>query len=217
MNKKLLLKVLFFIVLACDVYAIATNNKPLEMIFKPLLMPILASWYLLSVKKPSFWFLSALFFSFWGDVLLLFEEKYFVFGLASFLVAHLLYIKLTSTYLKKSISVADFIKATAPFLLFFSAIIYVIYNNLNEMLAPVLVYGLVIACFGATTLVNYTYDKTRENLLLLLGAIIFIVSDSIIALNVFYKLSMLNNILIIILYSIAQFLICTAVIKNEQV
>lgn len=210
------LPIIFFVILICDTYSVATVNKPFEMLFKPLLMPILASWYLISVKKANFWFVSALFFSFWGDVLLLFEEKFFVFGLASFLVAHLLYIKLTATYIKNKIPVKKIITAIIPFLLFFAIIVFLTFPNLNEMLVPVLVYGLVIACFGAITLINYQQSKSTENFNLFLGAVIFIISDAIIALNVFYSYSLFNNVAIIVLYSLSQFLICKSVLNKQK-
>jgi len=93
--------IVFLLVAIADVYAVITQTKNIEMIFKPLLMTSLAVVYLVSVKKPSFWLLSALFFSFWGDVFLLDKTNFFVFGLASFLVAHVVYIKITTSFLYK--------------------------------------------------------------------------------------------------------------------
>lgn len=213
---KNILIIIFFIILACDVYAIVISNKELEMIFKPLLMPLLAGVYLVAVSKPNFWFLSALFFSFWGDVLLLFEERYFVLGLGSFLITHLLYVKLTSTFMFKNVKLLDYVKSTMPFVLLFLGLFFVIKNNLNEMLVPVLVYGLVISVFGTVTLLNYQQNKKKADLLLLLGAVIFMISDALIALNVFYYPKKIYEVLIIVLYAIAQYIVLKSMLVRNK-
>lgn len=207
--------VLFLLVAIADVYAVITQNKVIEMIFKPLLMTTLVVVYLLSVKKPNFWFVSGLFFSFWGDVFLLDKESFFVFGLGSFLLAHVIYIKITTGFLQKDLT-AKMITSAIPFVLLFGGLLYLIYDNLEEMLIPVIVYGVTIATFGASALLNYRQEKSMANSWLLLGAIIFIASDSLIALNNFYAAKHLFDIAIIVLYIISQYLICKAMIaKNE--
>ncbi|RBW56718.1 hypothetical protein DS884_14775 [Tenacibaculum sp. E3R01] len=207
--------VLFLLVAIADIYAVITQNKVIEMIFKPLLMTTLVMVYLLSVKKPNFWFVSGLFFSFWGDVFLLDKEAFFVFGLGSFLLAHVIYIKITTGFLQKDLT-AKMITSAIPFVLLFGGLLYLIYDNLEEMLIPVIVYGVTIATFGASALLNYRQEKSMANSWLLLGAIIFIASDSLIALNNFYAAKHLFDIAIIVLYIISQYLICKAMIaKNE--
>ncbi len=204
---------LFFIVLLGDTYAISTQNHPLRMIFKPLLMTILAGWYWLSIKKPNFWFVSALFFSFCGDVLLLFED-YFIFGLASFLMTHIFYILIISGLIERK-SILQFAKWIIPFLVYFSGILYLISNKLNDLLIPVLAYGSVISIFGMISLVNYLQNKSKNNLWLFFGAILFIISDSLIAINQFYFPNIAFEILIIILYAISQYIICRVIINKQ--
>ncbi|WP_435262439.1 lysoplasmalogenase [Tenacibaculum sp. nBUS_03] len=206
---------LFLLVAIADVYAVITQNKVMEMIFKPLLMTILVMVYLLSVKKPNFWFVSGLFFSFWGDVFLLDKESFFVFGLGSFLFAHVIYIKITTGFLQKDLT-AKMITSAIPFVLLLAGLLFLIYDNLEEMLIPVIVYGVTIATFGASALLNYRQEKSMANSWLLLGAILFIASDSLIALNNFYAAKHLFDIAIIVLYIISQYFICRAMIaKND--
>ena len=205
--------ILFLLVAIVDVFAVINQNKSLEIVFKPLLMTILVIVYLLSVKKANFWLVSALFFSFWGDVFLLDKTNYFVFGLASFLIAHIMYIKMTSNFLHKT-SVVKKVTAAVPFIVLFTVLLYVIYPNLNEMLMPVIVYGIAISCFGTLALLNYQQKKSTENTWLLLGAILFIASDSLIALNNFYKPEVIFDITIITLYIVSQYLIVKSVIMK---
>jgi len=213
-TKIALTSILFLLIAITDVYAVITQNKSLEIIFKPLLMTTLVIVYLVSVKKPNFWLISALFFSFWGDVFLLDKTNYFVFGLASFLIAHIMYIKMTSQFVQKW-TYLKLLKSAIPFVVLFVALLGLIYNKLGEMLLPVVVYGVAISIFGAFTLLNYTQEKSTANTWLLLGAILFIASDSLIALNNFYTPKRLFDIAIIVLYIVSQYLIVKAVIAKE--
>ncbi|TDQ27808.1 lysoplasmalogenase [Tenacibaculum caenipelagi] len=214
-TKITLASIVFLLVAIADVYAVITQNKTIEMIFKPLLMTTLAIVYLVSVKRPSFWLLSALFFSFWGDVFLLDKTNFFVFGLASFLVAHVVYIKITTDLLFKDLTV-KMITSAMPFVLLFVVLLGLIYANLGDMLLPVIVYGITISTFGTAALLNYRQQKTTANSWLLLGAVLFITSDSLIALNNFYTPKRLFDIAIIVLYIVSQYLIVKSIIAKDN-
>ena len=70
-------------------------NLPfLVYVFKPLLMPTLILFVLFSAKLQAvrkFIIIAALFFALLGDVALIFDHQFFVFGLASFLITHIFY------------------------------------------------------------------------------------------------------------------------------
>lgn len=214
-TKTILASIFFLLVCIADIYAILVNNREIEMIAKPLITTSLVILYLLSVKKPNFWYVSALFFAFWGDVLLIFPDKFFVLGLASFLLAHVLYITISSKFLKK-ISTSKIVLHSLPFLATLGVLMYIIYPNLGELLIPVIIYGIVISVFGVVTFLVYTNEKSTENLWLFLGAIIFILSDSVLAINKFYEASEVLGITIMITYIIAQYLICKAMIVKTK-
>ncbi|MFY0603326.1 MAG: lysoplasmalogenase [Flavobacteriaceae bacterium] len=218
MNKptKITIASLFFLLVsALEIYAIITNNKSIEMITKPLITTSLVVVYLLSVSKPNFWYVSALFFAFWGDVLLLFQDQFFVFGLASFLLAHILFITVSSKFLAK-VKVLKILTHSFPFLVLLGLLIYIIYPNLGALFIPVLLYGIVISVFGVVTFLIYTNEKTTENLWLFIGALTFIVSDSILAIHKFYQASEMLANSIMITYIIAQYLICKAMIVKSK-
>ncbi|PKH51496.1 hypothetical protein CXF68_12730 [Tenacibaculum sp. Bg11-29] len=206
--------IVFLLVAITDIYAVIIQNKSLEFIFKPLLMTTLVIVYLLSVKKANFWLVSALFFSFWGDVFLLDKTNYFVFGLGSFLIAHIMYIKMTTKFLKTA-SIVKILKTSIVFVALFSVVLFLIKDNLGEMLVPVIVYGIAISTFGTCTLLNYLQEKSTANTWLLLGSILFIASDSLIALNNFYSPKHFFDIAIITLYVVSQYLIVKAVILKK--
>ncbi len=190
-------------------------DNTLAFFTKPFITISLVVLYLISVKKANFWYVSALFFSFWGDTFLLFKQDFFLFGLVSFLMAHILYIKISANYLKM-ISPSKILGASIPFIIAFGSIIYLIKDGLTEMLIPVIIYGIIISTFGTIALINYSQEKSTENLWLLLGAIIFIISDSLLAINMFYEAKSIYGVSIMITYIVAQYLICKVMIVKDS-
>lgn len=206
--------IVFLAVVSLHIFGIIFSEK-LAFITKPFLMTILLVIYLVSVNKPNFWFVSALFFSFLGDVLLLFKAQFFVFGLVSFLIAHILYIKLTIAFLKKT-SYQKIALISLPFVVFLISFLSLLIDNLGEMQVPVIIYGIVISSFGVVALLNYIQKKTTESLWLFIGAVIFITSDSLIAINKFFAPNEMYQLLIMITYIVAQYLICKAFIVKAS-
>ena len=90
---------LFAVILIADLLAVHLQIKMAEYVFKPLIIICLMTFFVLqlrniqsSLKK---WIIAALFFSWLGDVLLLFQDDqslFFLMGLSSFLIAHIFYI-----------------------------------------------------------------------------------------------------------------------------
>lgn len=208
---------LFFIAAIADVYAIISSNEIVETYAKPMLLTLLAVVYLVSANKPVFWYVLGMFFCFVGDVLLMFKgANFFMYGLAAFLVGHIVYIKITVSFLPKDLTF-KMITSAFPFVILFGVLMYFIYPNLNEMLLPVVVYGVTISTFGSVAFLNYRIEKSTENLWLFIGAILFILSDSLIAINKFYEPNDLYGVSIMITYILAQFLICKAMIMKSNV
>ena len=207
---------LFLIVAIAHVWAIISGNDTIRMYSKPMLLTLLAVVYLVSVKKPIFWYVLGMFFCFAGDVILMFNgATFFMAGIAAFLLGHVVYIKVTASFLPKELT-AKMISSALPFVIFFGVLMYLIYPNLGGMLLPVIVYGITISTFGSVALLNYRSEKSIENSWLLLGALIFIFSDSLLALNKFYAPNEMYSVAIMITYILAQFLICKAMIVKTN-
>ena len=156
-----------------------------------------------------------LFFSFLGDVLLLGTGKlYFIFGLLFFLTAHVFYIVMVLKLLKKT-RFSQILMASIPYLLIFISLLNVLYSGLGEMKIPVIVYAITISVFGMSSLILFLQNKSKTTLLLVLGVLIFITSDAVLALNMFYKKQSFYPLLIMVTYVMAQFLICKFVLLNS--
>jgi len=208
--------ILFFAVVIADVFAIISNNEQIRFVSKPLLMTFLALVYLFSVKKPKGIYILGLFFSFLGDVFLLGTgQEFFMLGLASFLLAHIIYIKITSSYLDANLT-AKMISSAFPFVLFFCLLLYLVADQLGNLLVPVIVYGVTISTFGSVAFLLYRTLKSVPNQWLFIGAIFFIISDSLIALNKFHEPRAYYGLLIMLTYILAQFLICKAMIAKTN-
>lgn len=215
-TKILIPTILFFIAAVADIYGIISANETVKTIAKPMLLTLLAVVYLVSVKKPIFWYVLGMFFCFVGDVLLMFNgANFFMYGLSAFLLGHIVYIKITSSFLPSDLTV-KMISSAFPFVVFFTILMYLIYPNLGEMLIPVAFYGVTISTFGSVALLNYRSEKSTENLWLFIGALLFILSDSLIALNKFYEPNEIYGVSIMITYILAQFLICKAMIVKTN-
>ncbi|MGH2664302.1 lysoplasmalogenase [Flavobacterium sp.] len=192
-------------------------------ILKPFLLPFLI---LATYKTNDFptkkWLLSALFFSWVGDVILMFADKgelYFIFGLVSFLIAHILFIVL---FVKQSSDKRPLNKILFGLgITIISAYLYgmltLLYPTLGDLKIPVSVYAFTISLMLVMAIRGSLTWKKPMNLLILNGAIAFVTSDSILAMNKFYSPLPNSGFLIMATYIVAQYLIVLGILKlNEK-
>ncbi|RXM41446.1 lysoplasmalogenase [Chryseobacterium sp. CH21] len=205
-NIKLLL-VLLSIVFAFDLVFIAIDRSSWRFLSKPLLLPIMIWFYFTYSKQDVFrinqWFLSGLILSFFGDVFLLFGWG-FMPGLGSFLLAHICYIVYFFKIRKKNV----WIWITVV-LLYLGSFIYYIYPYLNEMKIPVVIYGITIA-----TMLYFSINT--RSLLLVIGAILFVLSDSVLAINMFVQHTIGKELVVMITYVLAQLMLVLGVVDVEK-
>jgi uncharacterized membrane protein YhhN len=193
---------LFFFVLAIEIYFSSTHQTLGMQLTKPLLMPILMLLaFQLKIKDKALYF--ALFFSLLGDVFLMFSgEKFFMLGLGSFLLAHVFYILLFKTEFKFQPL------KTLPFVITTSAYFLIIKPGIDQnLILPVLAYCVVITLMGIFAS-NRITNRTSY-ITVLIGSILFVISDSLIAFNKFYAPLPMSTIWIMSTYGIAQYLIVT--------
>jgi uncharacterized membrane protein YhhN len=155
-----------------------------------------------------------------GDVMLLFSVSrpiFFIIGLVCFLSTHLAYIVYLSRYQKSPLS---FLKRSP--LIFFLVVLYSIFflaflwSHLDDLLIPVIVYTLIITFMMLQALAAGKYMWDDAGKLFISGAAAFILSDSLLAINKFYKPFEGGDFLVMLTYGIAQWMIVTATIKNDD-
>lgn len=206
----------FIIFSLIDFFGIYLEKQWMVYIAKPMLMTTLFGYYYLNKKSDNLFFVLGLLFSLFGDLFLLGSgELYFILGLIFFLIAHVFYIIMVFKILLE-IRLKDFMIAGIPYLLLFLILINVLYDRLGSMKIPVIIYAMTISFLGVVSLLLFLQSRTKTSLLLLFGVLVFITSDTILALNLFYEKQSFYPILIMTTYVMAQFLICKFVLNLNK-
>ncbi|MGB0523960.1 MAG: lysoplasmalogenase [Flammeovirgaceae bacterium] len=222
---------LFLGIALAELIAVLLENEPLQWVFKPLLMPALLFHLFTSIptenRSKLFRYITlALLFSMGGDVALLFSGKaelYFILGLASFLIAHICYIvafhKLDDEH-QTSFWGRLRQRNSFPIALVIVGYGITLYSYLFPKLdaflkVPVALYALAITLMALSLLIRK--ELLAKNVFngMFLGVLLFIFSDSCIAIDRFAMPIPKANFVIMITYIAAQYLIVRGVIKKE--
>jgi uncharacterized membrane protein YhhN len=219
-NKKLLngyivFSAIYLFIILFDYPAIAWYLKPLLIPF--LLYAVHASEDF-STKKI---LLIALAFSWIGDIILLFADKgelYFILGLLAFLLSHLVYIVLFSKQLKTETRTNNllYIFGIGAIIAYLALMFSLLLPNLGDLRIPVSIYAIVISTMLLFALRGSFNWSKPGNIYILMGAILFVSSDSILAFNKFYKPILLDSFLIMSTYIVAQYLIAKGILALNQ-
>lgn len=213
-----------------NIIAELIDIKLLIYLTKPLLLTTLSIYFYLNCRNESrfaFFILGGFLFSIAGDTLLMFVEhelggeQFFLFGLGSFLITHLLYIAgfgQIKGFKKGLLAQQKWI--FIPGGLFLAGnLIYLWPDIPDAMKIAVGLYSFVIismalSCFNLKSLITTPIFQ-----LLMSGVLLFLLSDTIIGLNKFksHQLSLpYPRLLIMLTYLSGQYLICKASILIHQ-
>ena len=193
------------------------NGPPIQIyIFKPLTMVFILLIAVLKTKEaPAFYafaIIAGLVCSMAGDIFLMLPSDQFILGLISFLIAHLFYIA-AFTYGRK-IRPAPWL--LIPFVLYGILIYGILSPYLGEMKLPVAAYIVVILVMGWRAWERWSQTAEKTALLAFLGAILFIISDSVLALNRFREPFEVARALNLSTYFAAQWLIALSISKKVE-
>ncbi|MEY3432995.1 MAG: hypothetical protein RL131_931 [Bacteroidota bacterium] len=215
-----LLFFIFSLVAIAEISLLANDGESYRYLTKPLIIPSLAAIYLTSVrtkinplKDALLWGLA---FSWMGDLLLQ-KEAYFVPGLASFLTAHVFYIFFFSRTVSQQTS---FFKLRPVMLIaviaYLVELLYLLWPHLGEMKIPVALYGVTISVMLSAALWQYQKLDNQTALFFVIGALLFVISDSILALNKFRSPFEQSGIFIMSTYILAQLFIVIGAIRYRN-
>lgn len=200
----------------CHLILIATGASVWIPISKSLLIPILlVAWVAASGLKTGFSKLiaAALAFCWLGDVLLI-KNELFIHGLAVFLTGHIFYIlAVTRIKGKGLLQYRPYLVLTV--VLYVIGLMMFLFPYLGELLIPVILYAAVISIFLLLCL--HTFRKTDRKTAgyFAAGAIFFVLSDSLLAINKFAVSIPWSGIWVMSTYCTAQFLLVYAAILYE--
>jgi uncharacterized membrane protein YhhN len=156
--------------------------------------------------------LGGLFFSLAGDIFLMLPADRFIAGLVSFLVAHLFYI--LAFRIGRPFSLHLYL--VLPLMVFGGLIYWVLFPNLGVLKFPVLAYVLVIMVMGWQALERWVTARNMAALMAVFGALLFILSDTILAMDRFRESFVLARALTLGTYFPAQWLLALSIGKWEK-
>jgi len=205
-----------------EAVAVQRNIKRLEFFAKPAVMIFLWIWLYAStgLQGITFWFGIGILMSLLGDMALLgSSDRMFLLGLVAFLLTHVFYL-------------IGFKDEVLNFTAWSTVLILFIYvngvrllrrivsamqaNGKGALSIPVIVYGLVISLMLYAAMATM-YDpawKTSAALLVTVGAILFWISDLILAWNKFVSPLKRGRILNILTYHLGQISLIAGVINQ---
>jgi uncharacterized membrane protein YhhN len=201
---------------------IILGREDIAWFLKPFLIPFLLLAVHFCGNFPSKKFLStALIFSWIGDVILMFADKgevYFIFGLVAFLFSQITYILLFSKQLriKPSRNKAVFWVGITVIIVYLILLLSLLLPTLGDLKVPVFAYALVLSIMLLFSFKGYLKWSKPANTYILLGAVIFVSSNSIMALDKFYEPILFSSFLIMATYIVAQYLIVVGILKLNK-
>jgi len=209
----------FVVALIADLIGIYLKNDILIYVAKPLIVIALILYFLSATKGIQNGFIiiivRALIFSWLGDLVLMFDsfnKNIFLIGLLAFLFAHLIYIRFFSLVRMVEKIKLKFVLILSV-VLYYSGLIFLLFNDLQELKIPVMVYGIVISIMFLLALHMLFVRNKEARKLMMLGALLFVASDSILAINKFYSSFEYAGIAIMLTYGIAQLLITLGAVR----
>jgi len=215
-DKNIIWLYLFLLASLADITFLLEGSSELRFYSKPLILLGLII-YFFRITKPiastllTKSILSALIFSWVGDILLLWSNL-FVYGLGAFLMAQICYIigfKLAQSGPNR-LDQVNFIKIfffNLPIYLTAAFTFYLINPNLGSMKIPVIIYIIVIVSMVATARERFKKCNSASFWQVFIGAVLFFISDGAIAISRFFKDFPESGIIIMGTYVIAQLLI----------
>ncbi len=225
--KKYLFHFLFLIIFVGDLVGEFYQISWIDYSFKPFIMIWIAGYFLMYSKNINGEIvrlaLFAFLFSWLGDVLLMFSNRlpqFFILGLASFLIAQTGYIFL----FRKTINLSGkkpFLKKKPYFLIFYMAFGLIVYTALFNQLDSVLriavfIYMTALLGMSSMALNRFGNGHPVSFALVFAGSLLFVFSDTTIAINRFLIPVPYEGIVVMSTYIVAQYLIMRGLLKQYE-
>jgi len=189
----------------------AKGRRRLFHVSKPLTMVLVIAVVLIArTPVPAAYktlILAGLLCSLAGDIALMFPEKCFTAGLVSFLAAHVFYILAFKPGPEHPISAGVLV----PFLIFGSLMFRILAPSLGRLKFPVFVYVAAITAMAGLAAGRFVDRGGTGPLLAFAGAVLFLISDSVLAYDRFVKKLGPAQAIILGTYFPAQLLIALSI------
>lgn len=218
MKNTLFLKI-YLVFSAIYLIILFLGYESLDLFIKPVLIPLLGFGVYFHKKFPRRkTLLTALLFSWIGDIILLFTdiaEIYFILGLVAFLISHIifsiLFNKQSKSKVKKNIVV--FAIGSLLIAVYLIGMVLFLLPALGDLKVPVIIYASIISIMLLFAYNGFLIWEKPANQFVFIGAVIFVISDSILAINKFHMPIEKSSFFIMLTYLVAQYLIVIGTLK----
>lgn len=202
------LSIVYWVLSLSYLLTLSLGNYPFDYLHKALPVLLLMFITYTHLKGNIRWFISAaLLCSATGDILLASEvNNNFMLGLAAFAGAHICY---TCAFLQWRQWRSWQLWPLLVLALASIAVLAVILPASGALQIPVLVYMAIISCMAISAIL-----ASSSNKLFISGALLFVFSDSLIAINKFVTSIPFEGYLIMLSYYLAQYYLTTASVKQ---
>jgi uncharacterized membrane protein YhhN len=217
----------FTLITALEILGEELGIKSLVYGCKPLIMILLMGWT--AAHRESWqnsrvvrWLFVGMVFAWLGDVLLMIREvDMFGPGLGSFLLMQVCYVLAFRQEIRESkehLSGQRLLLRALPFALFAGAFLSYLYTPFHQtpgtagLWIPVIVYVTCLCSMAVMAAMRREVVPPANYQTVLLGAVLFVLSDSVIALNKFALPFAGAGLVIMATYAAAQYLIVTGVV-----
>ncbi len=208
---KKILTALYFAILLGELLGIYFESVT-RWITKPLLMSVLLIFYVTTSKVKNPLVMLALITALLGDLFLLINiGNLFVLGLFCFMIMHLMYLYLFWKD-RGDIVITDWISAGSVLGAAILAIVFFIPHT-GSLMNHVVMYIVIIA----TMTIAAIFRKKALNgyFMVVFGALLFMVSDTLLAVDKFVTPLLLINVLVMLTYGLAQYCIIEGYSRGE--
>jgi uncharacterized membrane protein YhhN len=165
-------------------------------------------------------------FSWLGDISLHFSneqkdfllnfDRYFIIGLIAFVITQIFYIVAFNLPNGRNTIFSSRLYQTLLVLAYGFLLIWYLYHSLGEMKIPVILYAVIILSMLLSALNRFGKVNGVSYMYVVIGAILFVLSDSMIAINKYYIKFDFARSLIMITYIAAQYLIVLGCIRQDN-
>ncbi len=220
-NKHLQFFICFGGVLLTDALLSHYQMQEWRYLSKPLIMASLIGYFWRHKKqltKPLFQLgMSALLLSLAGDIFLMFQSdhsRFFIGGLASFLLAHVCYVLL---FVRQRNRTQKIQWASLILLINYAFVIgYLVLGHAGDLKPAIVLYILVITAMAYSSLMRKGTMTATAYGNGVVGARLFLASDSLLALSMFREDFPEVGFLVMITYGLAQAMIVYSLVHSEQ-
>ena len=215
--KTRVLSVIYFLI--GILYIVLQNNSSFltGLIIKGLIIPVLIIIFVLNFRnnfnRLSVMILAGLIFSWAGDVIIDFS---FIPGLVCFLLAQVMYLIAFFMTPGENVIIRSGYYLLIPVLLYGAGLVYYLFDDLGDMKLPVIFYAFVILTMLAAAVNRLRKVNRVSYWLVFAGAVLFVISDSALAINKFSQPIRASSLIIMSTYITAQFLITLGFIRQYK-